>query len=114
MLGYSDEKKGYHLLFDGKFIVSRDVIFEKIESKSVAEIKILLEILDKEVDKEKLRMKNQPSQQCWFEIDLTSSKNENFSSSLPSYSTQISSQNSFEYSSSSSSDDDTPPLNTSE
>jgi hypothetical protein len=110
LLGYSDEKKGYHLLSDGKFIVSRDVIFDETERKSVAEIEILLEILDKQVDKEKIRMHNQPSQQRWFEIDLTSSEHENSSSSLPSSSSQISSESS----SSSSSDDDTPPPNTSE
>jgi hypothetical protein len=69
--------------------------------------------LDKEVDKEKLRMKNQPSQQCRFEIDLTSLEHENYLSSLHSSSTKSSSQNSSESSSSSSSDDDTPPLNTS-
>jgi hypothetical protein len=48
-------KKGYHLLSNGKFIVSRDVIFDETERKSVAEIEILLERLDKQVDKEKIR-----------------------------------------------------------
>jgi hypothetical protein len=66
--------------------------------------------LEKQVDKEKIMMHNQPSQQRWFEIDLTSSKHEDSSSSLPSSSSQTSS----EYSSSSSLDDDTPPLNASE
>ena len=29
LIGYSDEKKGYRLLSDAKFIVSRDVIFDE-------------------------------------------------------------------------------------
>eukprot|EP00253_Pinus_taeda_P011197 PITA_11197 len=34
MIGYSDEKKGYRLLTNGKFIVSRDVIFDETENES--------------------------------------------------------------------------------
>jgi len=34
MIGYSDEKKGYRLLTNGKIIVSRDVVFYETESKS--------------------------------------------------------------------------------
>jgi hypothetical protein len=68
LLGYSDEK-GYCLLTNGKFIVSRDVIFDETKSKRVVEIESLLERLDKQVTKEKNRMHTQPSQQLWFEID---------------------------------------------
>jgi hypothetical protein len=46
MIGYSDEKKGYRLLSDGKFIVSRDVIFDENESKSADEIESLLQKLE--------------------------------------------------------------------
>ena len=34
IIGYSDEKKGYQILSNEKFIVSRDVIFDENESKS--------------------------------------------------------------------------------
>jgi hypothetical protein len=64
--------------------------------------------LDKQVDKEKIRMHNQPSQQCWFEIDWTSSEHDNSSSSLPSSSSHILSK----FSSSSSSKNETPPPDT--
>jgi hypothetical protein len=30
LIGYSDEKKGYRLLSSGKFIISRDVVFDEI------------------------------------------------------------------------------------
>jgi hypothetical protein len=41
-IGYSEEKKGYRLLSDGKFIVSRDVIFYETESNNLDEINHLL------------------------------------------------------------------------
>jgi hypothetical protein len=65
--------------------------------------------LDKQVDKEKIMMHNQPSEQRWFEIDWTSSEHEISSSSLPSSPSQTSSQSSSE----SSSDNETPCLDTS-
>ena len=40
MIGYSDEKKGYRLLTNGKFIVSRDVIFMKHKVKVLKKLKI--------------------------------------------------------------------------
>jgi len=46
MIGYFEEKKGYHILTNEKFIVSRDVIFDELESKSVEEIEILLQKLE--------------------------------------------------------------------
>jgi hypothetical protein len=55
-------------------------------------------------------MQNQPSKQCWFEIDWTSSENDNSSSSLSDSSSKISSESS----SNSSSDNETPPQDTSE
>jgi hypothetical protein len=48
MIGYSDEKKGYRLLTNGKFIVSRDVFFYENESKSAEEIEELKVIKEKE------------------------------------------------------------------
>jgi hypothetical protein len=41
-IGYSNEKKGYQLLSNGKFIVSRDVIFYETDSKNFDEINHLL------------------------------------------------------------------------
>ena len=46
LIGYSDEKKGYRLLLDGNFIVSRDVIFYETESLSVEEIEKQLSHLE--------------------------------------------------------------------
>ena len=37
-IDYSDQKKGYHFIFDGKFIVSRDVIFDETKSANSDEI----------------------------------------------------------------------------
>eukprot|EP00253_Pinus_taeda_P002251 PITA_02251 len=37
MIGYSNEKKGCHLLTNGKFIVSRDVIFDETEKAQTSE-----------------------------------------------------------------------------
>ena len=41
-IGYSDQKKGYHFLSDGKFIVSRDVIFYETESANSDEVNHIL------------------------------------------------------------------------
>ena len=41
-IGYSDQKKGYGFLSDGKFIVSRDVIFDETESAILDEINHLI------------------------------------------------------------------------
>ena len=46
MIGYFDEKKGYQILSNGKFIVSRDVIFDEIESKSATNIENILHKLE--------------------------------------------------------------------
>jgi hypothetical protein len=46
LIGYSDEKKGYRLLSNGKLIVSRDVVFDETESKSAEEIESLLQKLE--------------------------------------------------------------------
>ena len=65
-------KKGYRLLLDGKFIVSRDVIFDEIESLSVEEVEKQLSHLEGKVTKEQLRMQhlNKTRNEQWF--DLTS------------------------------------------
>ena len=41
-IGYSDENKRYWFLSDGKFIVSRDVIFDESERKTYGELIISL------------------------------------------------------------------------
>jgi hypothetical protein len=46
-IGYSDENKGYRLISDGKFIVSRDAIFYETESNNLDEINHLLSCLEK-------------------------------------------------------------------
>eukprot|EP00253_Pinus_taeda_P033069 PITA_33069 len=57
---YSNEKKGYRLLTNGKFIVSRDVTFDETESKSAEEIEILLQKLEtKVVEKNEIHKVNQ-------------------------------------------------------
>ncbi len=53
LLGYSDEKKGYRLLSSGKFIISRDVIFDETESQNADEIDNLLSHLEKKLTKGK-------------------------------------------------------------
>ena len=58
LIGYSDEKKGYRLLSDGKFIVSRDVIFDETESLSVEEVEKQLSHLEEKVTKEQIRMQH--------------------------------------------------------
>jgi hypothetical protein len=68
-IGYSDEKKGYRLLSDGKFIVSRDVIFDETKSNSLDEIIHLLSRLEKKNTKGKGKL-NKSNQAFWFEKDL--------------------------------------------
>jgi len=63
-------------LSNGKFIVSRDVIFYEIERKSATKIENLLQKLETKGDKKKGTMKSQPSSQHWYEIDFPSSKND--------------------------------------
>ena len=58
-IGYSDEKKGYRLLSDGKFIVIRDVIFDETESKIFDEINHILNRLEKKNTKGKGKLNNQ-------------------------------------------------------
>ena len=60
-IGYSDQKKGYHLISDGKFIVSRDVIFNEIESVNSDEINHLLSRLEKKNIKNKGKLKKTSS-----------------------------------------------------
>ena len=61
MIWYFDEKKGHRLLSNGKFTISRDVIFDKNESKSVEEIDKLLQNLETTGDKRKRNMQGQPT-----------------------------------------------------
>jgi len=49
LLGYSNEKKGYRLISNGKFIISRDVVFHETESQTTEEIDHLLNHLENKV-----------------------------------------------------------------
>ena len=101
MIGYSDEKKGYLLLSNGKFIVSRDVIFYENESKSVEQVKSLLQKLETKSDKRNGNLQSQPNSQIWYELEFPSSEND--SSSLSSSPTPSGSSGSLSKSPSSSS-----------
>ena len=70
LIGYSDEKKGYRLLSDGKFIVSRDVIFDETKSLSVEEVEKQLSHLEEKVTKEQIRMQhlNKTRNEQWFDF----------------------------------------------
>ena len=77
-----DEKKGYRILSNGKFIVSRDVIFDENESKSAEEVESLLQKLETKSDKKNGNLQSQPNSQNWYELEFPSSEND--SSSLSS------------------------------
>jgi len=97
-VGYSDEKKGYRLLTNRKFIMSRDVIFYETEN--------FLNKLETKGSKRNRKMQSQPTSPNWYELDFPSSKNE---SSNPSTSTTSSGSSSSSFaspSSGSSSDND--------
>ena len=70
-IGYFDEKKGYRLLSDGKFIVIRDVIFDENESKIFDDINNLLSPLEKKKTKGKGKL-NKSKKTFWFEKDFVS------------------------------------------
>ena len=67
-IGYSNEKKGYRLILDGKFIVSRNVIFYETKSNNLDDINHLLSRLDKKNTKDKGKL-NKSKQAFWFEKD---------------------------------------------
>ena len=70
-IGYSNENKGYRLLSDGKFIVTRDVIFDETKSNSLDETNHLLSHLEKKNTKGKVKL-NKSKQAFWFEKDFVS------------------------------------------
>ena len=109
MIGYSDEKKGYHIFTSGKFIVSRDVIFYETESKSAEEIERLLQILETKGSWRKGYTQSQPNSPNWYELDFPSSEDD--SSSPPTSTTQpgSSSSSSISPSSNGAFDNDSPP-----
>jgi hypothetical protein len=72
-IGYSDEKKGYSFLLDGKFIVSRDAIFYETKSKSYNEISHILSHLEKKNTKGKGKL-NKSRKTIWFEKYFVSSE----------------------------------------
>jgi hypothetical protein len=87
MIGYSDEKKGYQLLSNGKFIVSRDVVFDETKSKSAEEIESLLQKLETKGNQRKGKMQNQPNSQNCYELDFPSFEDDTsspFTSTTPS------------------------------
>lgn len=51
LLGHSNERKGYKLLSNGKFIISWDVVFDEIESQTMQELDNWLSHLEKKVEK---------------------------------------------------------------
>jgi hypothetical protein len=81
-IGYSDEKKGYRLLSDGKIIICRDANFDETESKNFDEINHLLSRLEKKNAKGKGKF-NKSKKTFWFEKDFVSL--EDISSSKISY-----------------------------
>lgn len=108
MIVYSYEKKGYRLLTNGKFIVSRDVIFDETESKSAEEIESLLHKLETKGSKRKGNMQSQPTSPNWYELDFPSSEDKSSSPSTSKKSSGSSSSSSTSPCSSSSSDNDSP------
>jgi hypothetical protein len=107
MIGYSDEKKGYRLLSNAKFIVSRDVVFDETKSKSAEEIESLLQKLETKGNQRKRKMQSQPNSPNWYELDFPSSEDDTSSPfTTPSGSSSSSSESP---SSGSSSDNDSPP-----
>ena len=109
MIGYSDEKKGYRLLSNGKFIVSRDVIFDENESKSVEEVESLLQKLETKTDKRNGNLQSQPNSPSWYELEFPSSDDDSSSPSSSSAPSRSSSSSSNSPSSSSSAENDSPP-----
>jgi hypothetical protein len=94
-IGYSEKKKGYRLLSDGKFIVSRDVIFYEIEGNSLDEINHLLSPLDKKNTKGKGKF-NKSKQAFSFEKDLVTPKDISLSKNSSSSSDNESTKDSFD------------------
>jgi hypothetical protein len=109
MIGYSNEKKGYRLLSNGKFIVSRDVIFDETEIKSVDEIESLLQKLETKGNQRKGKVQGQPNSHNWYELYFPSSEDVTSSPVTSTTSSGSSSSSSDSPSSSSSSDNDSPP-----
>jgi hypothetical protein len=113
MIGYSDEKKGYQILSNGKFIVSRDVIFDETESKSADEIESLLQKLEAKGNQRKGKVQSSPNSLNWYELDFPSSEDVS-SSPVTSTTSSGSSNSSYESPSSDSSyENDSPPPNSS-
>jgi hypothetical protein len=108
MIGYSDEKKGYQLLSNGKFIVSEDVVFYETKSKSVEEIESLLQKLETKGNQRKEKMKSQPNSHNWYELDFPSSEDDTSNPFTSTTSSGSSSSSSESPSNNNSSDNDSP------
>ena len=109
MIGYSDEKKGYRLLTNGKFIVRKDVIFDETESKSAEEIKRLLQKLETKGNRRKGNTKSQPNSPNWYELDFPSFEDDSSSPATSTTPSGSSSSSSTSPSNNSSFDSDSPP-----
>jgi hypothetical protein len=113
MIGYSDEKKGCRILSNGKFIVSRDVIFDETESKSTDEIESLLQKLEAKGNQSKGKVQSSPNSLNWYELDFPSSEDVSSSPVTSTTSSDSSSSSSESPRSDSSSDNNSPPPNSS-
>ena len=109
MIGYSNEKKGYQILSNGKFIVSKDVIFDENEGKSAEEVESILQKLETKTDKRNGNLQSQPHSPSWYELEFPSSDDDSSSLSSSPAPSNSSSSSSNSPSSSGSSDNDSPP-----
>jgi len=64
LLGYSNENKGYQLLSNGKFIISRYVFFEETQSQTIEQLENILTHLEKKVTQGKIVHQDKPT---WIE-----------------------------------------------
>ena len=72
LLGYSDEKKGYWLFSNGKFIISRDVFFDETKIQDIEQIENITSHLKKRVTRGKTIHQDQ---HAWIEKDSTPNMN---------------------------------------
>jgi len=68
LVGYSNENKGYRLLFNGKFIICQDVVFDETKCQTNGEIDNLLSHLEKKIAQEKTIHQRK---QNWIEKDVS-------------------------------------------
>ena len=86
--------------------MSKDVIFDEIESKSAEEIESLLQKLETKGSQRKGNMQSQPNSRNWYELDFPSSQDDSSSPSTSTTPSRSSSSSSTHPSNSGSSDSD--------